>query len=84
MAFQICEFCMDGNKFKVSERSCGAAERWIYGDAPLPKQPLRDIATIPVSPAPVAELTRQDIHLGRELQFPDSDFEFSCVSGTGR
>jgi hypothetical protein len=81
MAFQLREFSMDGNKFKVSERSRGGAEVWIHGDAPLPKQPFRDIAPIPVLPAPVAELTRQDIHLWRESQLPDPEFEFSCVSG---
>ena len=64
--------------------SGGTAEDCIYGDVPLLKEPFGDVDTIPVSLAPDAELTREGIHLYRELQLRDLQFEFSGSAGAGR
>jgi hypothetical protein len=54
----------------------GAADVWIYGDVPLVQQPFGDVDTIPVLPAPAAQLGREDIRFSREVQLPDLQFEF--------
>jgi hypothetical protein len=65
------------------QRLRGAAEGWIYGDTPLPEEPFRDIAPIPVLLAPRAELTRGGIHRWSELQLPDPQFELGGENGSG-
>jgi len=64
--------------------SRGGAEVEIYGEAPLPKEPFRDLDTIPVLLTPGAEFTRGRIHLCHEVQLPDLQFEFRRESGSER
>lgn len=54
----------------------GAPEEWIYGDVPWIKQSFRDVAPVPISLAPAAELIRKDIGLWRQVQLPDLQLEF--------
>jgi len=60
------------------------AEHWIYGQAPLFKEPFWDVDSILIVLAPRAQCTRGGIHLGRELQVSDPYFEFSGKGRRGR
>jgi len=47
------------------------AEVWIDGDVPGIKEPFWDVASVPVPPAPGAELIREYIIFWGQSQLPD-------------
>jgi len=69
---------------KSHKLSCGVAEGWIYGDAPLRKEPFWDVDPVFVLLAPSPQFCRRGIHLGRELQLLNPQLEFGGERRAGR
>ena len=61
----------------------GGAEDGIHRDAPLLQQPFGDVDAIPIPFAPGAELARRCVHLWRETQMLNLQFEFGGDSRSG-
>ena len=53
-------------------------------DTPSLQQPFGNVHSIPVLLVPGAEFEQRDLHLWRELQLPDSQFELGGENGSGR
>ena len=73
----------EGQDTTALARSGGGGGVWIYGDAPLRKEPFGDVDSIPVLLAPDSEHTRRCIHLWRELQLLGLQFELGGESRSG-
>jgi hypothetical protein len=61
-----------------------SADVWIYGDVPLLQQPFGDVDTIPVLPAPPAQLRGEGVFFSVEVQLLCLQFEFGGEDREGR